>query len=216
MKVTNIYSCENYFIQMLLNWPLINNNQPPNITFMKINFLALSFCFFFFTIDAQNISSEVISSAGDYSATDNGVSINWTIGEIYGETIIGEHHLTAGFQQGELLNKIDEVVMERSDSSIIDNYNTISDLQQGATNLEVIVYPNPTTDFIRLKFNDPISEELSLLIYDSTGGLKIRQSIQAGQSDISLLAISDLSAGVYYIKLFDSEKERETIPFVKQ
>jgi hypothetical protein len=51
---------------------------------------------------SQDISLSTITTAGGFVTNDAGISVSWSIGQIFSLTTQSEQHLTEGFQQGKL------------------------------------------------------------------------------------------------------------------
>jgi hypothetical protein len=51
-------------------------------------------------ISAQEVSRNTITTAGDYTVSESGVSLSWSIGEVFGKTTETGNYVTEGFQQG--------------------------------------------------------------------------------------------------------------------
>ena len=55
---------------------------------------------FALSISAQEISRNTVTTAGDYTTNKAGVSISWSMGEVFSQTSEKGFHVTEGFQQG--------------------------------------------------------------------------------------------------------------------
>ncbi len=60
------------------------------------------------------------------------------------------------------------------------------------------IYPNPTTDFLIIEFDDALATEITFKVYDYTGKL-IRNFNNAGYQSHYRLQVSELTAGFYYL-----------------
>lgn len=70
----------------------------------------------------QDISRSTITTAGGFVANDEGISISWSMGEVFSLTTESEQHITEGFQQGklELSGKVVlEAVRENEENVVI-------------------------------------------------------------------------------------------------
>ena len=100
---------------------------------------------------SQQISRQVIASAGDYFSKPSG-SLSWTIGEDMTETFSGSNAiLTQGFQQ-------------------VDTNYTIGISEYNDAN-QFSVYPNPGSDHINISFNPQNPYNITITLYDVTGRL---------------------------------------------
>ncbi len=62
-------------------------------------------------LSAQEISRNTVTTAGDFTTNDKGVSISWSMGEVFSQTSNEGVYVTEGFQQG-ILEKAGEVKLE--------------------------------------------------------------------------------------------------------
>lgn len=76
---------------------------------------------------------------------------------------------------------------------------------------KTLVYPNPTSDIINISSIDNLSHYLSL--YDGTGRLIFSKKSEGNQDQIS---ITDLSKGIYYLKIVDSENKVDVKTIIKE
>lgn len=145
---------------------------------MKRYILILITSLFVFNAAAQK--QEVISSAGGYY-TATGITLSWTLGE----TIIPSYGptngliLTHGFQS--VLRTV--IVEENLD-----------------TQVKVVVFPNPASDYLNISFAEPLDAEVNLMLIDAQGKLFKTQVIEAAASEIQL-NFQDLPSGIYLLKL---------------
>jgi hypothetical protein len=140
---------------------------------MKNIFIA-SFLF----VLAESLSAqEVISSAGETQSI-SGCEVNWTLGEPAIETISsGSIIFTQGFHQSKLtVTAIDELLV---------------------SDLELKVYPNPTTEFVVIQINQ-LNNKPAFSLYDLSGKLLQSQLISASETHVNL---SEYASGTYLLKL---------------
>ena len=76
---------------------------------------------------------------------------------------------------------------------------------------KTLVYPNPTSDIINISSIDNLSHYLSL--YDGTGRLIFSKKSEGNQDQIS---IKDLSKGIYYLKIVNSENKVDVKTIIKE
>jgi len=145
--------------------------------------LLIAFCVFGFgTVYSQTTRSDVISTSGDYYKNTS-ASLSWTLGECVTETLVTVNtKLTQGFQQT---------------SYIITAFDDAA-----ANNMKICIYPNPTTNFINIEFEDQLSnKEYTLKLFDLMGNLLLIQSIN---SDETQLEMSPYTNGVYFLTIIDN------------
>jgi hypothetical protein len=135
-----------------------------------------------FTLSAAaQVKQEVIASAGGYNVN-GGLSISWTLGETIIPTFKsqdGSLTLTHGFQQQLIVTTVEEN---------IDVF------------VSVIVFPNPASDVVNIKFEAPVDSEVIVDILDSQGKMVKRDLIESTMSE-KQLNLQNFPPGIYYLKL---------------
>ena len=133
--------------------------------------------------DSMVSAQEVVSSNGD-SKSAAGVEVSWTIGEAVIATMIGSTNtLTQGFQQTRLA------------------VTAVTDLLYPG--LEIKVFPNPTQEFITIRFSEYI-EDTRYSLYDLRGKLIENKLINAADTEIDL---KKYASGQYILKLTDKSRQ---------
>jgi len=79
--------------------------------------------------------------------------------------------------------------------------------------LEMAVYPNPATDFIKLKLGDFEPVNLRYQLYDTKGSLVLNAKIEGKETDISLQAFMP---STYFLKVIQGNKEIKTFQIIKK
>jgi hypothetical protein len=150
---------------------------------MKRNFLILLLIPFALSVGAQQIKQEVIASAGGFNvASDNSISISWTLGETIIPTFTsqdGSLIITHGFQQKLIITTIEDNILDP---------------------VKVSVFPNPTSEMINIGFDTPTDGEISISLLNTQGKLVKTGKIEPAttQKEINM---QDLPAGIYYLRL---------------
>jgi hypothetical protein len=148
---------------------------------MKYSIIILIFFLAGVMVSAQ----EVVSSNGD-SKSAAGYEVSWTVGEAVIATMIGSTNtLTQGFQQTRL------------------TVTAVTDLLYPG--LEIKVFPNPTQEFITIRFSEYI-EDTRYSLYDLRGKLIENKLINAADTEINL---KKYASGQYILKL--TNKSRQAI-----
>jgi hypothetical protein len=132
---------------------------------------------------AQSITPDVISSAGDHY--DNGsYQLSWTLGEVAVQTYDnGSNMLTEGFHQPEILiTSIEE---------------------ENLTDIDLNIYPNPTTQFINIELRNNESN-MTAVVLDMSGKTIFTKSIEAFQVE-SGFDLSNLAAGGYLLQITEKD-----------
>ena len=134
--------------------------------------------FFSITFHGQVLHHQMLSSQGMSTKTSNGLIISQTIGQ---QSLTGTSStnfvLLQGFQQsvwGKYIasNKKDEIDA-----------------------LKTITYPNPFTEFVNFQFSQPVTESISINVFDIVGRLIFQQNKKSVDNiltiDLALLPNSE-------------------------
>lgn len=78
--------------------------------------------------------------------------------------------------------------------------------------LSMIVYPNPTIGFMKLKIETDKFETLNYQVYDFNGKLLYKQKINSKETSISM---QDLPAAIYFLKVNDNTTELKIFKIIK-
>ena len=155
--------------------------------------VLIHICFSLTQLMAQNA---VIPSGGDISGS--GGNISFSIGQVAYTTNTGTNaYLAEGVQQPyeiSVLTQLEE----------IDNGNIL-----------ISVFPNPTTDYLRLTVssspeNSP--QSLKYQLYDIKG--KVLESKQFNDME-TIISMNNLAPSTYFLKISDATKEIKTIKIIK-
>jgi len=140
------------------------------------------------------IAQETVSSAGG-NATGSG-TVSYTVGQIVYTTITDGSNgsVAQGVQQP----------YEISVVTALEDANGIS--------LEIMVYPNPATDFIKLRIENYEVENLSYQLYDINGNLLQNSKIFSDETTISM---QSLLPATYFLKITDNNRVVKTFKIIK-
>ncbi|MCI4670568.1 MAG: T9SS type A sorting domain-containing protein [Bacteroidia bacterium] len=141
------------------------------------------------TLGAQNLSPEVITTAGEtYSSTN--LYLEWSIGEIMTETYVGSTIWTQGYHQPVL---------------------KVTSIENLAPNLgNIKVYPNPSSGTIFIESER--SQSLELHLMDMRGRVLIQKNVNATMNSLDL---STLSRGIYILRMSDGRKAIKSVRIEK-
>ena len=143
------------------------------------------------TVLAQSMSPTVIATSGT-SFNDGTSQLDWTLGETVTSTfIVGSDVLTQGFHQSNLLAT------------------AISSVE---TEYSLLVYPNPSIDYMQLQFQN-LKEEVTVELISSEG--KLLQSKVINTASELQLDMSKYAAGTYLLSVKDSHLKVKTYQVVK-
>jgi len=79
--------------------------------------------------------------------------------------------------------------------------------------LEMVVYPNPTTNLLMLEVKNYVLENLDYQLFDLNGRLIIDEKISAETTTISM---EQYPSAVYLLKVIDNSKEIKTFKILKK
>ena len=100
------------------------------------------------------------------------------------------------------------IAPNKTETKVITDYVDASfDLSAHDHTYSVDVYPNPSSDLIKITFDNEIKERLIVNIYDAAGRLVLNEQMHKGDLDIAL-AISQLQEGSYNIELTSTDNRR--------
>ena len=141
------------------------------------------------------------ASGSDVSG--NSGSVTYSIGQVFfSHKDNNNYQMSEGIQQGIL-----EGNSNNEDSDIPE--------EVVSTDIEILIYPNPTTDYVTLKsggfeYNNELS---SYQLYNYQGKLLQQNIIQQTNTQIDL---SHLSSSIYLLQVFVEEKLWKTFKILKQ
>lgn len=140
---------------------------------------------------AQTASPDVIATSGT-SFNDGTSQIDWTIGETVTATLTsGGNTLSEGFHQPNLM------------------YTAINNAE---TDYSVILFPNPTLDYLQLKFQN-LKREVMVEVFSGEGKLLLNQKTSSAGD--MLLDMSNYAAGTYLLSIKDSDSKIKTYQVIK-
>ncbi|NPD46763.1 MULTISPECIES: T9SS type A sorting domain-containing protein [unclassified Lentimicrobium] len=144
---------------------------------------------------SQQLSPEVIASAGDHFENGN-VSLSWTLGEPVIATFEGNYILTQGFHQDlYIITAIDEIKLD---------------------NVSVDIYPNPTPNFVNIKINTEkqINENCLVQLFDANGRL-IKEEKEISSHNIIQWNLQSFERSHYILKIVFGQQTK-TFKIIKQ
>jgi Secretion system C-terminal sorting domain len=128
---------------------------------------------------AQSMETEVIGSAGSFASTSAG-TLQWTVGEPMIRTVVNDAILSDGFHQ--------TVIWE------------IVPVSQ-APDLHLTIWPNPSTHFIEIASDRPVSVVLFDLL-----GRKVADEASVAQQTV--LQLEQIPSGTYFLEVSDLMQHR--------
>ncbi len=140
---------------------------------------------------SQTASPELASSAGD-SFSNATYQLDWSVGECITAThSAGDYVITQGFHQ---------------------NTYVITSVEDLRADIEMTVYPNPTSDFISLKIESSKVESMQYTITDLSGKVLANGEIL---STLQTLNFTNYSAGTYLISITQNNQLIKSFQIIK-
>ena len=148
-----------------------------------------------FVIGMTGLQAQNTIPATGGNATGAGGTSSYTVGQVVYITNTGTNGSSA---QG---------VQQPYEISVVSGNEEAQDIS-----LEIMVYPNPTTDFIKLKIENYEVLNLRYQLYDINGSLLEDNIIDGSETSI---VISSLMPATYFLKVTDNKKVVKTFKIIK-
>ena len=149
---------------------------------------------FFLVIGLTGLQAQESINTTGGNATGSGGSTSYSIGQMVYNTSIGDDGSVAqGVQQPFEISVLG-----------VDDFEEI--------NLSVMVYPNPTTDYLTLEVKEFDPATLSFQLFDIQGRLLQSQNIINNQTNIIM---STLPSATYFVKVSQENREVKTFKIIK-
>ena len=88
----------------------------------------------------------------------------------------------------------------------------VSGIDNHTVNIELSAYPNPTTDYIKLKVEGEKFEDLNYTLVDITGKLIASEKIT---SSTEIIGMENLASACYLLRVTNNNKELKTFKIIK-
>jgi hypothetical protein len=135
---------------------------------------------------SQTVTPTVLSNNGDYSSSASG-SIAWTIGEPVSDTYVKSTNITTnGFHQP--------------------NLDLVAMVHEQGVDKDMLVYPNPVRDEIKINFSGMPQTTYALVLNDPLG--RLIYSSQARVSDQQrefIVKMNEVAAGNYFLVITSAD-----------
>jgi len=154
----------------------------------------LIFGIFFILIFSVTSAQQSINTSGGNISSGAG-SVAYSIGQVFYKTSSNANFsLTEGVQQPY------EILTLGVDTT-------------SAINLEMKVYPNPTTTTIFLKIDDPSFKNMDYQLFDGSGKILSKSKISQSETQIDL---STKASGIYLLLISEGSKKMKTFKIIKK
>lgn len=148
---------------------------------------VLLLCLGILGVHAQEIIS---ASGGDATAIEGSVSL--TLGQVVYSTHSGTTgSVETGVQQSYAILAVTGV--------------------EEALSIQLISFPNPASDFLRIEAENYDSNSLSYLLYTMNGKILENKKL----SDNTTITMANLPPAIYFLKILDNQKELKTFKIIK-
>jgi hypothetical protein len=134
-----------------------------------------------FTVGLFSLQAQSTISASGGNASGSGGTASYTVGQVVYTTNTGANGSVA---QG---------VQQPYEISVVTGIEEAKDIS-----LDIVIYPNPAIDYIRLKIANYAVENLSYQLYDIKGNLLLSSKIETSETNIVL---SSLMPSTYLLKV---------------
>ena len=151
---------------------------------------------FLFIIGLTGLKAQSSIPASGGNASGSGGSVSYTIGQVVYSKNTGTNGSSA---QG---------VQQPYEISVITGIDDALGIM-----LEMVVYPNPATDFLKLKLGDYEIVNLRYQLYDINGSLLLNAMIEGQETDISM---QTLKPSTYFLKVTQGNREVKTFKIIKK
>jgi hypothetical protein len=158
----------------------------------KTTIALIVFCMFVFGTAIQAQNAIPASGGNDFGY---GGSVSFTVGQTFYTTNPGTNGSVA---QG---------VQQPYEISIVTGIEEAKDIS-----LEILVYPNPATEFVKLKIENYEVQNLRFQLYDINGSLL--QDNKVEDNETIIVMINYVSA-TYFLKVTDKNKVIKTFKIIK-
>ncbi len=140
-------------------------------------------------------AQEAVPAAGG-TITGSGGSVSYTVGQVAYTTVSGTGGTVAqGVQQPYVISVISEVP------------------EAGEISLDCSVFPNPASNYVMLKIENPEPGNMSCRLYDTDG--RLLQDIKIVDK-LTSIPMDDLMRATYFLKVTKEGREMKVFKIVKE
>ena len=150
---------------------------------------------FLFVLGISLVKAQSTISASGNNGSGIGGTVSYTVGQVVYTTINGSN------------GKITQGVQQPYEISVVTGIEGAKDIT-----LEFLVYPNPATDYIKLKIKNFEIENLSYQLYDISGAKLKTDILNSNENTISM---QDVRASTYFLKVLQGRREIKTFKIIK-
>jgi len=148
-----------------------------------------------FVIGFTSLQAQSTNPASGGNASGSGGSVSYTIGQI----VYTKNNGTNG--------SVAQGVQQPYEISVVTGIEEALGIS-----LEIMVYPNPATDFVKLKIENYEVQNLRYQLYDINGSLLQDNKIVGNETNI---VMSYYMSATYFLKVTDNNKVVKTFKIIK-
>lgn len=148
-----------------------------------------------FVIGFTSLQAQSTNPASGGNASGSGGSVSYTIGQI----VYTKNNGTNG--------SVAQGVQQPYEISVVTGIEEALGIS-----LEIMVYPNPATDFVKLKIENYEVQNLKYQLYDINGSLLQDNKIVGNETNI---VMSYYMSATYFLKVTDNNKVVKTFKIIK-
>jgi hypothetical protein len=139
-------------------------------------------------------AQEAIPAVGG-NAAGGGGSVSYSVGQVVYTTVSGTNGaVEQGVQQPYYITVVTGLA------------------RANGITLQCSAYPNPATDYVKLKIENFDTENLSYHLYDMGGKLLVNKPVEGSETSIDMRS---LVIATYFLKIFQSHQEVKTFKIIK-
>jgi len=139
-------------------------------------------------------AQEAVPASGG-NASGGGGTVNYTVGQVVYTTNTGTNGSSA---QG---------VQQPYEISVVTGIKEALGIS-----IEIVIYPNPATDFVKLKIENYEVQNLRYQLYDINGSLLQNNKVEGNETNIIM---SNYVSATYFLKVTDNNKVVKTFKIIK-
>lgn len=145
----------------------------------------------FFICTATSYAQENTVASGGSTTNSNG-SISYSVGQVFYTSESGtDGSITQGVQQSYSISVVTSTIKK---------------------SISCTAFPNPATNYIKVKITDNSSASYTAFLYDENGK---QLSVKQIESNEATFTMSELPANIYFIKVYDKNKKEKVFKVVK-
>ena len=145
------------------------------------------------TLSQANAQEALATTGGDGSGSNGNVS--YSVGQVFYTTNTGTNgSMAQGVQQPYEIQ-------------------TVLGTENFNINLQLAVYPNPTSDWLSLLIKNSVIENLNYQLFDLNGRLILNEKINSEETTINL---EKYPSSIYLLKVLENNKEIKSFKVIKK